>query len=58
MIQREAQLHPDVSLNIFWLLVSSCIVDDDDDGGSNDVGRLPRQEGVFGSFPSALRWHQ
>lgn len=55
MIQREAQLHPDVSLNIFWLLVSSCIVDDDDDGGSNDVGRLPRQEGVFGSFPSALR---
>lgn len=57
MIQREAQLHPDVSLNIFWLLVSSCIVDDDD-GGSNAVGRLPRQEGVFGSFPSALRWHQ
>lgn len=54
MSQREAQLHPDVSLNIFWLLVSSCIVDDDD-GGSNDVGRLPRQEGVFGSFPSALR---
>lgn len=42
MIQREAQLHPDVSLNIFWLLVSSCIVDDDDDGGSKAVGRLPR----------------
>lgn len=40
MIQREAQLHPDVSLNIFWLLVS-CIVDDDD-GGSKAVGRLPR----------------
>lgn len=54
MIQREAQLHPDVSLNIFWLLVSSCIVDDDD-GGSKAVGRLPRQEGVFGPFPSALR---
>lgn len=53
MIQREAK--PDVSLNIFWLLVSSCIVNDDDDGGSNAVGRLPRQEGVFGSFPSPLR---